>query len=487
VLDRYRHHPSVIGFGVDGEWHQYSQHNDWGVPIDDESAEKWERLVKSYNPDYQLFLKHWDRKWMPKNYRGDIIFVSDSQMFKNKNHMLSEFTEYWGKYFYPNTVFYQIGYPADKELWRSFDNPIKKWGVSLANSHQQNIGIFWVDFSLKDAVQAFQKEDNFVIGTKIYRYDGDFKQLFDDFESAHINTLVSSKELNKNPEFRRLAKAYNMKRFLVFPTFYAPEYLKNHPGHYAIQKNGDIAKDEWVEFACPSRKDFRQLRIEQMKTMIKEYNPDGISIDFIRHFTFWEKIYPDRTPESLPNTCFCDHCMKKFQKHINQTIPAETPAQYYHWIMKNKHEEWMHWKSSLITTMVRDMVTAAKKINPEILVCIHVVPWRKSDFNNAREVVLGQDIKALANYADYLSPMTYAHMVKQNPEWIGKVVREMHNNTGCKILPSFQVSNCYLAAEIQPDTFRQYIRQASQYPAAGFVYWSWERLRDEQKNIIMRK
>ncbi len=486
VLDRYSHHPCVVGFGVDAEWHQYTEREDWGVPIKDSEAERWEIIVKNYNSDYQLFVKHWDRNWMPKTYRGDIIFVSDSQMFRNRKHMITEFTEYWGPYFHPNTVFYQIGYPADKDLWNSLNDPIKEWGITLANGHQQDIGIFWVDFSMRDAIDAFKKTGPYIIGTKIYGHNGEMEGLFDELKTARINTLVASGKLNSNEEFRRLAEKNAMKRFLIFPTFYAPEYLNNHPDHYAIQKNGEIAKKEWVEFVCPSRDDFRQMRIDQLRQMVEEYNPDGISIDFIRHFAFWEKIYPERTMESLPNTCFCEHCMTAFQKHINRTIPAKTPSQYYQWIMDNQQEEWVQWKSSLITNMVRDLVAAAREIQPGILVNIHVVPWRKEDFGNAREIVLGQDISQLAKYADYLSPMTYAHMVKQEPEWIAEVVREMAAETDCNILPSFQVANTYRDDEISNDTFRQYLNNASRYPSSGFVCWSWERLTDEEKKILIK-
>ena len=284
VFDQYAHHPCVVGFGVDGEWHKYSKKNDWGTPIDDASAERWEKLVKSYNPKYQLFLKHWDRKWMPKNYWGDIIFVSDSQQFKSKNHMISEFADYWGKYFYPNTVFYQIGYSADKKYWETLTNPIKEWGITIANTQKQKTGIFWVDFTLKSTVEAFKKDGDFIIGTKVYDYEGEIDGLFSEFKSARINTLIASEKLNANSQFCQFVKENNMKRFLIFPTFYAPEYLKDYPDHYAIQNDGNIAKDEWVEFACPSRPDFRELRIEQMKQKIRDYQPDGISIDFIRHF-----------------------------------------------------------------------------------------------------------------------------------------------------------------------------------------------------------
>lgn len=152
VLDRYEHHPSVIGFGVDVEWHRESENPEWGVPVDDGMAEAWDKRVKSHNPRYRLFLKHWDRKWMPTNYRSDIVFVSDSQIFDSFDPMLEEFTSYWAAHFYPNTVFFQIGYKSDRTWWQKMKNPPEEMGKRIAENVRQDCGIFWVDFTLKDVL-----------------------------------------------------------------------------------------------------------------------------------------------------------------------------------------------------------------------------------------------------------------------------------------------------------------------------------------------
>jgi hypothetical protein len=149
VLKRYKHHKSVIGFGVDAEWYRESERPGWGMKVNDKHAKYWEKIVKSFNPKYKLFLKHWDKKWMPKSFRGDIIFISDSQMLENFEKMSREFTSYWADHFYPNMVFYQIGYPADSKWWEKLDNPVKKIGEHLAGKIKQDCGIFWVDFTLQ--------------------------------------------------------------------------------------------------------------------------------------------------------------------------------------------------------------------------------------------------------------------------------------------------------------------------------------------------
>jgi len=150
VLKRYKHHSCVIGFGVDVEWHRESENPEWGIPVDDGMAEAWEKSVKAHNAQYRLFLKHWDRNWMPKNYRGDIIFVDDSQIFKDFDAMLEEFSSYWADYFFHNTVFFQIGYKSDKPWWQKMKNAPEIMGRIIANNVKQKCGIFWVDFTLRD-------------------------------------------------------------------------------------------------------------------------------------------------------------------------------------------------------------------------------------------------------------------------------------------------------------------------------------------------
>ena len=152
VLGRYKKHPCVIGFGVDVEWNKEADNPEWGVKVDDATAEQWETKIKSYNPKYRLFLKHWDIGWMPPTYRGDIIFVDDGQEFENFEGMLDKFSNVWAKTFYPNTVFFQIGYESDKSWWSKLHTPPKTIGDALKKKIPQNLGIIWVDFSLSEVL-----------------------------------------------------------------------------------------------------------------------------------------------------------------------------------------------------------------------------------------------------------------------------------------------------------------------------------------------
>ena len=154
VLRRYGHHPCVEGFGIDVEWYQKNLHS-MGRRVTDEEAQRWEHRVKSHNPRYTLFLKHFSDGWMPPTYQGDIMFVDDSQRFPSLVAMLQEFKK-WGARFFPNRVAFQLGYPADAGWWQRLPDPLKDNGEALIAAIPNASGLFWVDFTLSQVFPLAQ-------------------------------------------------------------------------------------------------------------------------------------------------------------------------------------------------------------------------------------------------------------------------------------------------------------------------------------------
>jgi len=146
VLTRYSSHKCIVGFGIDVEWLDADNYNE-GKPVTNEEAQRWENLVKSFNPNYRLFLKHYDIEWMPKNYRGDIIFVDDGQQFTSIEEMKYYF-KIWSDTFSNNKVSYQIGYSADEFWWEKFNDPAKDIGNELISYIPNIYGLYWVDFTV---------------------------------------------------------------------------------------------------------------------------------------------------------------------------------------------------------------------------------------------------------------------------------------------------------------------------------------------------
>ena len=156
VMNRYKSHPCVKGFGVDVEWHKPANTRGYGTKLSDSDAQKVDEAVKQINPNYSVFVKHWDSRWLPKTYRSDMIFVNDSQQFSSLEQMQEDFQD-WANNYAPNGVMFQIGYEADEWLWgkKTFSNPARDLGAYLIEGLEQNgqkRGIIWVDFTLTDVL-----------------------------------------------------------------------------------------------------------------------------------------------------------------------------------------------------------------------------------------------------------------------------------------------------------------------------------------------
>ena len=489
VLGRYGKHPCVVGFGVDVEWHREADRPEWGVPVDDAMGRQWEEWVKSHNASYRLFIKHWDQRWLCPTYRGDIVFVDDSQIVESADVLVKEF-EAWGKFFHPNPVMFQIGYPSDRPWWSKMPTPPKSLGEAIAARIAQPCGIIWVDFTLRETLPLDPFLPEPVLGVKIYEHPGPFEPLVTAWRELGVNTVFAGEKLARDTGFRALLRQNSIVLFIIYPVFQDPEALKNRPELAAVTSEGLPARDEWVEFVCPSRDEFVREKAEHLRELVAACDPEAVSLDFIRDFVFWEKVYPDRSPASLPQTCFCPVCLERFSRETGIALPAglvAAPAAA-RWILENHAAEWTDWKCGVIARAVETLAAAARRSKPGVLVNVHTVPWKADDFGGAARAVAGQDAARLSRPADLLSPMAYHHMVLRTPAWVHEVVADLASRSRAPILPSIQVSEAYIDKPLPPEDFRSALEEALKPPSLGVVLWNWDALdRSAEKKEIFRE
>jgi hypothetical protein len=321
-----------------------------------------------------------------------------------------------------------------------------------------------------------RSRDNRVVkGIKIYEYDKDFRALALKWKDIGFNSAFVSKELAANSEFRNSMKKAHIKVFVVFPVYYDPGALKRDSGLFAITRRGAVAREDWVEFVCPSRKGHNHAKVAEAAELIRTLKPDGLSIDFIREFVFWEMIYPERTPESIGEACYCDSCIKEFTSRYGIRIPDSCNSVVLKaGFIDNKFKnEWNSYRTDLIATMVRMISDTARSIRPGIKINVHIVPWRDSDFGGANIRVAAQDLEKIAPYADYVSPMCYSQMLRRDADWIASVVSEMDRKAPGKILPSIQVYPYYIDDSFTPEDLGRCVGAALKAPSKGVVFFSW--------------
>jgi hypothetical protein len=149
----------------------------------------------------------------------------------------------------------------------------------------------------------------------------------------------------------------------------------------------------------------------------------------------------------------------------------------------------VRYKVQIITSMAEEIAETVRDVDPDILVNLHIVPWRRDDFDGAITRVAGQDSLALSEIADYLSPMAYSFMLERPPDWVASVVEDLANGSDCPVLPSIQVSPAYRQGEtFSAADFEAALRAALEPPSAGVVFWSWDHIQaDPERAEIIRR
>jgi hypothetical protein len=341
------------------------------------------------------------------------------------------------------------------------------------------------------SIEPLMLAEEAIVGIKISETDRDLQELFEEWKALGINTVFASEKLTMSGGFRALARKNRTHLFVIFPVYHAPDELAEDPELAAVTVDGRPAKEDWVEFVCPSRTDFRRRRIEEARSIVRRLRPEGLSLDFIRHFVYWERVGPDHDPETLPDTCYCVHCLQGFAASLGMpqsSIPPD-PRRAAAWIRTNAADQWARFKVETITSTVAEITEGVRFIDPDVLINVHIVPWRRDDFDGALTRVAGQDISALSEFADYLSPMTYSFMLRRPPEWIPTVVQDFDWMSDCPILPSIQVAPAYREEEVfSAIEFEATLHAALEPPSAGVVFQSWHQIEaDPERAEIIRR
>jgi uncharacterized lipoprotein YddW (UPF0748 family) len=173
---------------------------------------------------------------------------------------------------------------------------------------------------------------------------------------------------------------------------------------HRLQASSEGKEELWL---CPSNPENQKLEEDAMLEVVRNYDVDGIHFDYIR--------YPD------VDHCFCDGCKERFQ--------SATGAKLQNWpsdVLPNGplRQQWLDWRRSNITTVVKAVSEQARAIKPNIKLSAAVFRYWITD----RDAV-GQDWKIWCDrgYLDFVCPMDYTpsvmrfdDMVTQQVEWAGK-------------------------------------------------------------------
>ena len=323
-------------------------------------------------------------------------------------------------------------------------------------------------------------------GVKSYIVPKDIQKEIDLMLDLKIDTILLGNEACQNKCYIQSLNEASINTYLIFPVFFNPIYLKNHNNSWARTQSDKIASDSWVQFVCPSNKDHLNYQKNNLVKMVREMNPTGITLDFIRNFAFWEMVKENHAPNDIEHGCFCSNCISEFSKEVALPNGLDS-VQLNHWILQNKLDTWSKWKQKQIFRTAEMLIAAVKDINSEIKTAIHIVPWISNEYGNSIETIIGQNIEQLSRLCNFLTPMAYGPMCYRKSDWINHLVRDVQSKSQVQVIPSIQVGKSYDEEPITTERFRADIMSALSPPSSGILLWSWETLNESPGKLQIFK
>ena len=306
--------------------------------------------------------------------------------------------------------------------------------------------LFWVAAILSFVPCASGGEPR-ILGAKVYHPVRSPQELVKFAKSLGFNTLFVGDELANSLDFREQCRAGGLKYFLIIRTFNDPDAAKQDPSLVSIARDGKPGRRQDDAMICPSRADFRRAKLERIKAAIQGLKPDGITLDYVRYFIYWEAVDPKTGPVNFPAFCFDRACLRDFiesggVKLRNATVAGtlEKNRPLIDEIWREHRDAWYQWRVRRIEKNAKEMTGFIRKEFPGLPIVLHAVPWTRDEFGGAREKIVGQDFRLLAPYFDYISPMAYSALTHRGPGWVERLndelLKEMPQD---KSLPSIEV------------------------------------------------
>ncbi len=224
---------------------------------------------------------------------------------------------------------------------------------------------------------------------------------------------------------------------IICPVFHDPHAFREIPYIQPVDQFGSKEQNTWQKFVCPSNEEYRNYKINIIVEAIEKLTPDYVCLDFIRFPIHWEMVSKNEYQNVIRNFCFCKNCIKNFIQYSkidtgdNQNITELISTDY--------KELFAEWKTFQITSFVSNLKNRIRTSENKIKIIVQTIPWLPKEFNGAIKNIAGQDVKALSEIADFISPMIYSDLLKRDLSFRKSLLDDFNKSKINNILPSFDL------------------------------------------------
>lgn len=289
------------------------------------------------------------------------------------------------------------------------------------------------------------------------------------------------------PERLALLRAERVQVYAEFNTLHAAEYLKEHPDAAPIGTDGQVSPPpQGWQGICPTHDGYRRFRMDAFRKLLQDFAIDGVWLDYHHSHASWEQAEPD-----MPDTCFCDRCLRRFQDTTGIRLPEAPAAKRAALLLSTHRPAWIRWRLNLFTDWVREFRSILEATRPSALLGTFHNAWSDEDLAGARLEKLAIDLKAQAAYVDVFSPMVYHARFghSTDPAWIARQVTWLGKHLGIsgvagerhRIWPIVQISDW--GESVPVDQVPTVLELGIRRPATGVIVFAWGGLRKEPAKI----
>lgn len=283
----------------------------------------------------------------------------------------------------------------------------------------------------------------------------------------------------------RALERRGLRPWLNIPVFCAPEYLERDPGAYAITSLGRRAAQDWLHFVCPSRDDYIDAAIEALSRNVAKLSLSVLSLDFIRHFVFWERVALDGPSSGIEDGCYCPLCLSRFEKECGASVDRKNAPAHIH---RHLLQAWADWKCRRIVEVAARFMAEMRRLAPGVPIAVQTLPWRESDLDGAIRSHAGQDVVGLARHANLVAPMAFTHLLGKTPQWKAQILAHVRASTGKPVAFYVQAEALHREDAITIEQFDAELTHAVKQDPAAIVVLEYEQLAARpEKAQVLRK
>jgi hypothetical protein len=286
--------------------------------------------------------------------------------------------------------------------------------------------------------------------------------------------------------FSDALRAEGMRVYQTTALFFDPDLVAVFPDARPIEATGAPSQGfDWYLGVCPTHEGYLATKIDRLRRVVSELEPDGLFLSFTRYPGFWENWVPEYAFTDADRFCFCDRCRAQFDADLGLSLPHGDVATQAHVILNEHGASWTVWRCARVAEAIGRIREAVHSEQLGLPIMLNTLAFPAADFGgkDVRREIAAQDLGLLQEVVDRFELMTYLQILDRPDSWLRPVIADARSAAPDRpLLCTLQVAPLYTegvhagrgrAEEITADRLDRSARAALDAGADGLVFYHW--------------